>query len=171
MRQHTSSTPLVDRQASGLCSSSLGLTRNRAKLDTDMSSRFFDEPILNSPYASPGRHWELDASDQPTHNIIESRRRADFITPIPKPKKQKSTAKAKQLELVLDEGKGLSTSEQQYEVTATINQIRSLVEKWRSEPDPQKWRVTPENRPGASPVTQCRHLGRDSESSTFRRFG
>src|SRR4029077_12759252 len=40
-------------------------------------------PILNSPYAYPMRHWELDAEGQPTQKILESRRRAEFITPIP----------------------------------------------------------------------------------------
>src|SRR4051794_12199043 len=75
-----------------------------------MSNPFFDRPILNSPYDFPGRHWELDESGQPTQRIIERRRRAEFITPIPKPKKQKAQAA-----LLFDEGKGLSTSEQQYE--------------------------------------------------------
>jgi hypothetical protein len=42
-----------------------------------MPNAFFDEPILNSPYASPGCHWELDESGQPTQKIIESRRRAE----------------------------------------------------------------------------------------------
>ena len=36
---------------------------------------FFDEPILNSPYQYPSRHWELDADRQPTQKIIESRHR------------------------------------------------------------------------------------------------
>lgn len=27
-----------------------------------MSERFFDRPILNSPYEYPARHWELDES-------------------------------------------------------------------------------------------------------------
>ena len=31
-----------------------------------MSERFFDRPILNSPYEYPARHWELDESGQPT---------------------------------------------------------------------------------------------------------
>ena len=57
-----------------------------------MPNPFFDHPILNSPYECPGRHWELDASGQPTQRIIERRRRAQFITPIPKPKKRKKTA-------------------------------------------------------------------------------
>ena len=52
-----------------------------------MDSRFFERPILNSPYAYPARHWELDAQGQPTGDIIEARRTAQFITPIPKPKK------------------------------------------------------------------------------------
>ncbi len=78
-----------------------------------MSNPFFDHPILNSPYDNPQRHWELDSSGQPTQRIIERRRRAEFITPIPKPKKRKS--KGAQPGLVFDEGKGLSTKEQQYE--------------------------------------------------------
>ena len=31
-----------------------------------MSDRFFEAPILNSPYEYPGQHWELDESRQPT---------------------------------------------------------------------------------------------------------
>jgi type III restriction enzyme len=40
-----------------------------------VNESFFDRPILNSPYAFPGRHWELDADGQPTNRIIETRRR------------------------------------------------------------------------------------------------
>jgi type III restriction enzyme len=72
-----------------------------------MANPFFDQPILNSPYASPTRHWELDEHGQPTQKIMEARRRAEFITPIPKPKKRK--ARPSQSEFVFDEGKGLST--------------------------------------------------------------
>jgi type III restriction enzyme len=49
---------------------------------------FFEHPILNSPYAYPGRHWELDADRQPTNVIVDRRRRAEFLTPIPRPKKR-----------------------------------------------------------------------------------
>ena len=51
-----------------------------------MNNGFFERPILNSPYEYPRWHWELDAQGQPTQQIIEKRRRAEFITPIPKPK-------------------------------------------------------------------------------------
>ena len=42
--------------------------------------------------------------------IIEKRRHADFITPIPKPRKRKG--RSEQQYLVLDEGAGISTAEQ-----------------------------------------------------------
>ena len=51
-----------------------------------MTETFFEQPILNSPYEYPGRHWELDDDGQPTNRIIESRRRSDLITPVPKAK-------------------------------------------------------------------------------------
>lgn len=47
-----------------------------------MSNPFFDHSILNSPYECPPRHWELDATGQPTQKIIKTRRRAEFITPM-----------------------------------------------------------------------------------------
>ena len=74
-----------------------------------MSNPFFDHPILNSPYEYPHRHWELDEAGQPTQKVIEQRRGAKFVTPIPKPKKKK--APSTQKGFVFDEGKGLSTAE------------------------------------------------------------
>lgn len=41
-----------------------------------MSNPFFDHPILNSPYESPQRHWELDETGRPTQKITEHRRGA-----------------------------------------------------------------------------------------------
>ncbi len=52
-----------------------------------MDPRFFEQPILNSPYEYPFRHWELDVTGQPTNKILPERRKVAFITPIPKPKK------------------------------------------------------------------------------------
>ncbi len=107
-----------------------------------MNNHFFERPILNSPYDYPGRHWELDGEGQPTQRIIDNRRRAEFITPIPKPKKQKQ--KKNQQALVFDEGKGLSTDKQQYDPTSIINELRYQVDKWRKLPNPNDWQVTPE---------------------------
>jgi type III restriction enzyme len=107
-----------------------------------MEERFFTQPILNSPYEYPSRHWELDPTGQPTQKIIDRRRGAEFITPIPKPRKQK--ASSEQIQMVFDEGKGLSTEEQQYDPTGNINLIRQFVNNWRMIPDPNDWHVTPE---------------------------
>lgn len=106
-----------------------------------MSETFFTNPILNSPYEYPTRHWELDQDGQPTQQIIDSRRIADFITPIPKAKKRKG--KAEQQDLVLDEGEGLSSKDQQY-TASNINSIRKHVDEWRRIEDSSKWKVTPE---------------------------
>ena len=107
-----------------------------------MDNRFFEKPILNSPYEYPVRHWELDDDGQPTQKIMENRRRAEFITPIPKPRKQKGSPK--QLNLLFDDGKGLSTQAQQYDPTPVINELRRTVDQWRNLPNPDTWQVTPE---------------------------
>lgn len=103
-----------------------------------MTNLFFEKPILNSPYRYPSRHWELDKSGQPTQRILEKRRPAEFITPIPKPKKQSG---AQQEALLFDEA--LSTQQQQYH-SAIINSVRSEVDKWRELKNSSDWRVTPE---------------------------
>ncbi len=102
-----------------------------------MSDQFFQRPILNSPYGYPSRHWELDESGQPTQKVTDSRRRAEFLTPIPKPKKQKST---KQAELSYNE---LSSEETRYH-SSIINGVRDQVDRWRRIPNPADWKVTPE---------------------------
>src|ERR1700678_1367001 len=107
-----------------------------------MSNPFFEHPILNSPYECPPRHWELDAHGQPTQKIIERRRRAEFITPIPKPRKRRGAGA--QEEIVYDEGKGISTAKQQYDPTSIINELRQQVDQWRALANPNLWQVTPE---------------------------
>lgn len=108
-----------------------------------MSNLFFEKPILNSPYEYPHRHWELDDTGQPTQQIIEKRRLAEYITPLPKPKKRKG--QAVQASLLLDDDKGLSTQAQEYQKTAAIiNAVRQEVSKWRALPNPSSWHVTPE---------------------------
>lgn len=107
-----------------------------------MDNRFFEQPVLNSPYNYPKFHWELDEHHQPTQKIMEKRRPAEFITPIPKPRKQKG--ESEQRKILFDEGKGLSTKEQQYDPTSIINELRFHVDTWRRLPDPKDWQVTPE---------------------------
>ena len=106
-----------------------------------MSERFFERPILNSPYEYPTRHWELDASGQPTNRIVDRRRQVAFISPIPKPKKQKE----QQRKIVYDEAaQALESDGEQYDLTAFISNVRHRVDRWRELPHPASWRVTPE---------------------------
>jgi type III restriction enzyme len=105
-------------------------------------SDFFSNPILNSPYEYPGRHWELDNSGQPTTKIIDLRRRSELITPVPKPKKVKKKTRG-QAEMLFGDAK-LSTAEQEYNPTPIINEIRTYVSQWRNLPNPDQWQVSPE---------------------------
>jgi type III restriction enzyme len=107
-----------------------------------MANPFFERPILNSPYESPQRHWELDKQGQPTQKIIEARRPAEFITPIPKPKKRKP-GETVQKDLRLDEETGLSTEHQRFDSAPLINAVRREVGLWRELPE-ARWNVTPE---------------------------
>jgi len=101
-----------------------------------MQLTFFEHPIMNPPYAYPARHWELDADGQPTNKLIESRRRSDLITPVPKAKKHKApkgpTAQV-DLELTADD-EGLSTAEQKYDPTPIISERRGYADIWRALP-------------------------------------
>lgn len=105
-----------------------------------MTETFFEHPILNSPYAHPARHWELDTSGQPTNQIVERRRFAEYIAPIPPPRKRKQSAS--QAKLVMDPA-GISTAEQEYDPNPIINELRQRVDHWRELPESQ-WGVTPE---------------------------
>ena len=106
-----------------------------------MEADFFDQPILNSPYDYPGRHWELDETGQPTQRISESRRLADFIT---QSLNRKNEAKTKTKESWCSTKARAFHEEQQYDASSNITRIRTLVDRWQDIPDPSQWNVTPE---------------------------
>ena len=108
-----------------------------------MSNPFFEQPILNSPYECPSRHWELDQSGQPTQRMIPNRRLSQFITPIPKPKKRKK-GEGTQGNLKFVEVAGLATEDQEYDPSSLINGLREHLDRWRGLPNPNDWQVTPE---------------------------
>ncbi|MFQ8433837.1 BPTD_3080 family restriction endonuclease [Amaricoccus sp. W119] len=103
--------------------------------------QFFERPILNSPYEIPRAHWELDGDGRPTDTIIDRRRRADLVSPIPAPKRR--GGRGRQTEMVLDTGHGLSTEDQEYNPSPIINELREAIERWRALPNPEQWQVTP----------------------------
>lgn len=109
-----------------------------------MSKSFFEHPILNSPYTAPTRHHALDKDGQPLDVApVDGRRRSELITPVPKPRKQQKKAGADQSSFVLSDPDGLSTSEQEYNPTPIINEIRQHIAAWRALPSPADWGVTP----------------------------
>jgi type III restriction enzyme len=124
--------------------------------------QFFEKPILNSPYAYPARHWELDGDGMPTNRIVERRRSADFITPIPKPKKRKQSG-AQQLDLLYGGGFAEGEDGQRYNPTQFIQGVRQQVDQWRRLPNPDSWRVTPE-------TARLLHYWRTHDFQSIRPF-
>ena len=119
---------------------------------------FFEQPILNSPYEYPSRHWELDHNRQPTNQLIESRREASFITPVPEPKKRRRGQRQLQLDA---EAAAISSAEQEYQRAYVINGVRRQVDDWRKLPLPAvvlAWRCPPWFRGAA----RCRIFGENS---------
>ena len=127
------------------------------------AGEFFSQPILNSPYGKPSRHWELDTAGRPTQRIIPTRRQATFITPIPQPRQRKGRNGSSQGEFTYDAtARQLSRDEQRYDHNAIINSLRNIIDRWRSLPETQ-WRVTPTT---ARLLNHWRHHG----FSTVRPF-
>ena len=100
---------------------------------------FFENPILNSPYTSPDRHWELDAEGRPTDRVLESRRRSDLVSAMPGAK----SAASAQASMTFDAGDGLSSAAMEYNPTPFINELRAEVDTWRRLPNPAQWQVSP----------------------------
>ena len=126
-----------------------------------MSDQFFEKPILNSPYGYPARHWELNDGGQPTQRIMDQRREAKFVSPIPTTRRQRGPGH--QDEMVFEDGQGISTSDQQYDVMGNVNEIRRLVNEWRRIPNPKDWGVTAETQ-------RLLQHWRHHEFSSFRPF-
>lgn len=103
-----------------------------------MTLDFFDDPIVNSPYDKPGRHWELNEDGRPTNVLLEQRRRSELITPVPKTKRElKRTHKQEAFTF------GSGDDDQEYDPTPIINEVRAAVDAWRGLSNPQDWQVTP----------------------------
>jgi type III restriction enzyme len=89
-----------------------------------------DNPILNSPFLEPSRHFRFDADNQITNAVDSGRRASSYFLPIAAPKK-----KAKGLfdSLIADEKK---------EETHHVNRIRTSVKLWRDRGWPDVSSVT-----------------------------
>ncbi|CAO1648946.1 Type III restriction-modification enzyme, helicase subunit [Salinibacterium sp. NYA9b] len=92
-------------------------------------------PVINSPYVEPSRHFALDDQGRPTGKIAESRRRSEFFVPVPKPKKGRKTAGETQLAFDL--------TDERVERNDAIDQLRDDIRYWRHQGYPG---VTPISR-------------------------
>ena len=123
---------------------------------------FFEKPILNTPYAMPTRHWELDGEGRPTDRIIKSRRRSDLISAMPQSKSRKGEQQD-ELDLSTEGLGGLGID---FNVTEFVNEIRRAVDVWRTLPNPAQWQVSPTTQ---RLLQHWRALQAD-ESQTIRPF-
>lgn len=85
-----------------------------------MTSRtVIQNPIINSPFQEPQRHYRFDENGI-TNEIVGGRRRSEYFVPVPQPKK-----KGKQLAFE-------TWTEDRVEENKFINQVRERVTLWRN---------------------------------------
>src|SRR5271157_2412484 len=87
--------------------------------ETAMPDTIIENPILNSPYREPDRHWRF-TEEGITNEIVESRRQSAYFVPIPPPKK-----KGKQLQFDTE------WTQDRIEPNDKVNRIRERVKHWR----------------------------------------
>ncbi|MGI1661342.1 BPTD_3080 family restriction endonuclease [Palleronia sp. KMU-117] len=100
---------------------------------------FFDDPILNSPYLLPQKHWELDEENRPTNRVTETRRSSELLTALPGASATSDRAHTRSL----FENVGLSTEATEFNPSPIINELRQELDTWRRLPNPTQWKVTP----------------------------
>src|SRR5437764_364654 len=84
-----------------------------------MKQVVIENPILNSPFEEPRRHFRF-SNEGITNETVESRRISSYFIPIPKPKK-----KGKQLAFDTE------WTQDRVEENTFINQVRERVDPWR----------------------------------------
>ena len=99
-----------------------------------MTAKFFENPIINSPYEAPARHWELDDDRRPTGAVLDSRRPSKLVTAVPMATSARRSGGQTDLKLGLEE---VSTATQEYDPTPIVNEVRRRVEAWRRLPAEQ----------------------------------
>ncbi len=84
-----------------------------------MGQSVIENPVLNSPFAEPARHFRFD-DEGITDEIVAERRRSEYFVPIARPRK-----KGKQL--IFD----TEWTQDRVEENKLVNQIRPRVKQWR----------------------------------------
>ncbi len=86
-----------------------------------MKQVVIENPILNSPFQEPNRHWKFE-DDGITDQTLESRRTSSYFVPIAQPRK-----KSKDKQLLLD----TEWTKDRIEENVFINKVRQRVKLWR----------------------------------------
>jgi type III restriction enzyme len=94
-----------------------------------MSQVVIENPVINSPFFEPQRHFKFD-DDGITDEIVDTRRKSSYFTPIPQPKKRN------QPQLPFE------WTKEREEENWLINQIRVEVKQWRLRDYPYITRVS-----------------------------
>lgn len=85
-------------------------------------NRVVENPVINSPYEKPVRHFRFD-DEGITNEIVEGRRSSAYVTPIPQARAHGGDAS----QMTFDEGLGIDKVQE----NKLINQIRDAVGQWR----------------------------------------
>ncbi len=85
-----------------------------------MTQVVIENPVINSPYGEPRRHYRFD-DDGITNDVVEERRVSSYFVPIPK-----ARARSKQ-QLLFD----TEWTKERVEENRFINQVRDRVALWR----------------------------------------
>lgn len=84
-----------------------------------MKDVVIDNPVINSPFVEPNRHFRF-SEEGITNEVVNERRKSSYFVPIAKPKKR-----GRQLVLLTE------WTEDRIEENRFINDVRRAVEKWR----------------------------------------
>jgi type III restriction enzyme len=85
-----------------------------------MADRVIENPIINSPYRAPLRHFAFD-NDGITNRVKEGRRPSSYFVPVPRPRKRGAQQELEFAELTAD----------QIERNQLVNDVRARVTRWR----------------------------------------
>lgn len=85
-----------------------------------MADRIIDNPIINSPYRAPEKHFRFD-DEGITNEIVVGRRESQYFVPVPKPRKR-----GQQIEL---DFAGFTADK--IRKNDFVNEVRARVDLWR----------------------------------------
>lgn len=86
-----------------------------------MKQVVIENPVLNSPFKEPGRHWRF-TDEGITNEIVEARRTSSYFVPIAQPKRR-----IKDQQMVFD----TEWTKDRIEENKFINRVRARVTLWR----------------------------------------